>query len=373
MKKILLRLRTSLFLLAGFLCLHVDAQQSFEWASGFGGSASDQGWGIAADDLGYSYATGLFSGTAYFGRDSIVSAGGTDAYVARLDPDGNILWVKRMGGTDAEWGRGIAVDASGNAYFTGNFSLTANFGSFSLNAQGSSDIFVAKIDASGNILWAKSFGGNNQDIGWAIDTDDQGFVYVTGSFYDTAYFGNHRLISKSNDIFVLKLDASGNVIWVKAQGGTAVEIPRGIAVSNDGNIYLTGYFATSATKTDTTYTYFDTVGPITSHSNSMDIFIAKLDTSGNAIWAQKMGGKSQDQGFGVTVDHLGNVFGTGMFQSTAYFGTDSFVSYTNEIYVTKWDKDGNYKWARQFGSTSGDYGYGVDVECIYYRLLRPYC
>lgn len=360
MKKKILQFGVCLSMLLGFITLsmtHAQQGPDFAWAKSMGGLGADLGQGIATDAQGYSYATGYFNGTAYFGTDTLISVGGTDVFISRLDPDGNILWGKKTGGSGADWGRAITVDENGNSYITGNYELTANFGTTLLTAQGSSDVFAAKIDSSGTIVWAKSFGGKIGDIGYGIDVDQNGFVYITGTYADTAIFGNDTLITNGlNDIFVVKLNSTGDVVWAKGLGGTANEISRGIALGVDGSIQIAGFFTTSGT----TVAQFDSIS-FTSTGNS-DIFVAKLDPLGNAVWAKKMGGSSQDQGLGVAVDALGNVFTTGMFQSTAYFDTITFVSYTPEIFVAKHFADGSFGWAKQIGSTSSDYGYGIDLD-----------
>ena len=159
----------------------------FAWAAGMGGTTyypDASGLGIAVDASGNVYATGVFRGIVDFdpgpGTFNLTSSGGFDIFVQKLDASGNFLWARRMGGTDSDVGKGIAVDASGNVYTTGLFGGTVDFnpgaGTALLASAGSSDIFVSKLDASGNFLWAVSMGGTSTDIGFGIAVGASGNV-----------------------------------------------------------------------------------------------------------------------------------------------------------------------------------------------------
>src|SRR6516165_4971092 len=142
-----------------------------------GGPGIDVGTGVAADGAGNVYVSGTLWGTATFGTVSLTSAGGTDAFVAKLDSAGNVPWAKHLGGAGDDAGVGIAVDGSGNAYVTGVFSGTATFGTVSLTSAGDTDIFVAKLDGAGNVAWAKRMGGSGDDAGVGIAVDGAGGIY----------------------------------------------------------------------------------------------------------------------------------------------------------------------------------------------------
>ena len=131
-----------------------------------------------------------------------------DAFIAKLDPSGNLLWAVQAGGSRIDFGSDITLDGSGNAYVTGSFGSTAAFGSVSLTASGSHDIFVAKLDPSGNWLWTVQAGGNHSDISCGIALDGAGNACVAGNFYDNTNFGNHALTSIGYmDLFVAKLQS----------------------------------------------------------------------------------------------------------------------------------------------------------------------
>ena len=148
-------------------------------------------------------------------------------------------WAKRAGGNDSDSSRAIAADRMGNCYATGWFIGTATFGGTTLTSSGEGDIFVAKYDRAGKVLWARRAGGGSFDEGSGIAVDDTGNCYVTGYFSGTATFGGATLTSGGNgEVFVAKYDSAGNVIWVKHGGGTDEDHGNGIAVDGMGNCYM---------------------------------------------------------------------------------------------------------------------------------------
>jgi hypothetical protein len=349
--------KTFLIVLLLLSCVFIFAQLNpWLWATKAGGMGGDLCQGIAVDASGNSYVTGGFEGTAIFGSTTLESGGSQDIFVAKLDNRGNWLWAKKAGGTDSDYGYGIAVDASGNSYVTGYFySATATFGSTTLTNNGFANIFIAKLDSSGNWLWAKNAGYSGCGTsGNGIAVDASGNIYVTGDFSGSATFGSITLTSNGDsDIFIAKLDSSGNWLWAKNAGGTDYDYGQGIAVDASGNSYVTGYFYDSATFGSTTLT----------NNGVYDIFIAKLDSSGNWLWAKNAGGSSNDSGNGIAVDASGNSYVTGYFDSNATFGYTTLTSNgDDDIFVTKLDSSGNWLWAKKAGGTDYYEGCGIAVD-----------
>src|SRR5262249_47886409 len=198
-------------------------------------------------------AAGLFSVTVVFdlgpGTSNLTSMGGsTDMFISKLDSNrGDFVWARSLGGSFIDNGTGIAVDGQGNVYTTGNFSDTVDFdpgpGTFNLTGVvPSNDIFVSKLDPSGNFLWSGSTGGFCNDVDLGIAADGSGNVYTTGFFSDTADFdpgpGTFNLTSASagiDDVFVSKLDPSGNFVWARSLGGSGIDDGTGLAVDGQGN------------------------------------------------------------------------------------------------------------------------------------------
>ena len=232
--------------------------------------------------------TGFFRGSATFGpgevnETTLTSPGSFDIFVAKYDASGDLVWAKRAGGTSNDQGRGIAVDGSGNSFVTGSFQDPATFGpgetnETTLTSAGGSDIFVAKYDASGDLVWAKRAGGTSFESGRGIAVDGSGTSYVTGFFDVSATFGpgetNETTLASAGsvDIYVAKYDASGDLVWAKRAGGPDPfgDSGRGIAVDGSGNSYVTGFFYGLATfgPVETNETTLTSAG-------SADIFVAK--------------------------------------------------------------------------------------------------
>lgn len=329
----------------------LDPNGNFIWAKSFGGPGDCRGYSIITDDLGNVITTGSFEGTSDFdpgtGTTNLTSAGGTEIFVQKSDSAGNFLWARSFGGISYDFSLSLTTDDSGNVYTTGHFEGTADFdpgtGTFSLKASGIADIFIQKMDASGNFLWAKSFGGTGGDYGHSIAADASGNIFTTGNFQGKVDFdpgtGVANLSSLGNaDIFIQKLDPSGNFLWAKSFGGTGAD--RGNSVFSDasGNVYTTGYFENTADfDPGTGTTNFTSAG-------KADIFIHKLDPSGNFLWGKSFGGRNYEYGFSILADASGNVYTTGGFPGTLDFdpGADS-VKLTSvgsdDIFVQKIGQD----------------------------------
>jgi len=317
----------------------LDANGNYLWVKGMGGSEVDQGYSIAVDREGNVYTTGYFQGTADFdpGPDiaDLVSAGGADSagrndiFISKLDSNGNYVWAKAVGGAAGfDEGRDIALDEDGNVYTTGIFYGTADFdpgpSTANLISAGYIDIFVSKLDADGNYIWAKGMGEVHTDVGSGIAVDGGGNVYTTGYFYGTVDFdpgpGIANLISAGGyDGFVSKIDTNGNYLWAKDVGGISSDFGTSVAVDEDRNVYIMGLFGGIVD--------FDpSLG--TANLSTGGIFVSKLDSSGNYLWANAIGGTGLKSATGITdgvfgkgiaVDVRGNVYTTGLFYGTADF------------------------------------------------------
>jgi hypothetical protein len=285
--------------------------------------------------------------------------------------------VSVFGGTLNDSGRSIAVDSNGNIYTTGFFRGTADFdpgvGVTNLTAIGQIDAFVSKLDSTGALIWAKSFGGNDEIISRSIAVDSSGNVYTAGYFKGTADFdpgpGTTNLITVSApsvfnyDVFVSKLDSSGNFIWAKSFGGSLLDWGTAIAVDGSGSVYTTGYFRGTAD--------FDPRADVTNDLTAVgdeDAFVSKLDSSGALLWAKRFGGGVTTQANSIAVDSSGNVYTTGIFSDTADF--DPRADVTNDLiavgqtdaFVSKLDSTGALIWAKGFGQTTSDSGESISVD-----------
>jgi hypothetical protein len=343
------------------------------WSKRFGGSNDDWGNSVFVDSSGNVYVTGWFrSYTIDFGGGALTNAGVDDIFLAKFDSNGNHLWSKRFGGSGDDRGYSVSVDSSGNVYITGYFmSSTIDFGGGALTNAGYADIFLAKFDSNGNHLWSKRFGGSSSDIGSSVSVDSSGNVYITGYFgSSTIGFGGGALTNAGGscygytclDIFLAKFDSNGNHLWSKRFGGSSDDQGNSVSVDSSGNVYITGYFGSS--------TIGFGGGALTNAGND-DIFLAKFDNNGNHLWSKRFGGSDNDEGYSVSVDSSGNVYITGYFgSSTINFGggelTNAGSCYQNgcyaDIFLAKFDSNGNHKWSRRFGGSDNDEGYSVSVD-----------
>ncbi len=304
-----------------------DVNGNLIWAKQLGGTISNIGRSICIDNYGNVYTTGEFRGTVDFDPGPgtfYLEAGGDwpNAFISKLDADGNFVWAKVLESGLSSYGYAIAIDIMGNLFTTGSFVGFADFdpGSevFNLTSAGE-DIFILKLTPNGDFIWAKQLGGTSHDGGYSIASDVFGNIYTTGYFRDTSDFDPGPDIFDLNskggkDIFISKLDSDGNFVWAKAiGGGLGNDQGLGISIDASGNVYTTGWFRGGVD--------FDPGSDVFNLTSSVlyDIFISKLDTDGNFVWAGKLGGAGANLGNDITIDKHGNIYTTGQFTSTADF------------------------------------------------------
>jgi len=452
--------------------------QHFEWVDQFGGLGKDQGRSVAVDNQGNVYTAGDFEDIVDVdpGPDEylLTSNGRFDIFITKVDATGHLIWAKQFGGSRDDVANGIAIDALGNVLTTGSFRDTVDFdpgpGSTLLKIESSfmgpgggqyasgSDMFVSKLDSSGNFIWVKQIGGNLSDYGNAVTVDELGNVYTTGEFsnVDSIYldsvdldpgpgahnfpeggacitkwdadgnylwarqFGNKYHITgfggvgglwhyteyysvtlesialdKSGnlcisgvlipnihnddldpgpgsyileaigkqDAIVLKLDNDGNFIWAKQFGGVDAKAQADdLVVDSTGHIYVTGNF-TEAVDFDPDVTLQLLQSVVTS---TKDIFVFKLNDSGKLEWAKSIGGPGEDMGTSIALGQDGNVYTTGSFSSTADFdpGPDVFplIPDDYDVFISKLSNMGDFVGAVHFGGPSADGGNGIEAD-----------
>ena len=309
---------------------------------------------LATDSGGNVYVTGGFRGAATFGTNALLSFGSeaaADIFVAKYDPNGRLQWVRQAGGDSDDNGSGIAVDAENNVYVTGYFQGTASFGATNVTSQGDYDVFIAKYNTAGTLLWIKTAGGTYRDQGNALALDGAGNVCVTGEFNYTATFGSFSLTNVwQDDVFVTKLDKDGNFLWASSGGGLSQDFGFGVAADRVGNVYVTGYIQ-----------YTDTFGsivvpPLFDPPNGYDIFVAKYDQTGTPAWVRRAGSAGSDGGEAVAVDLSGNIYVTGWLGGPSVFGSTN-LPYGGS-FLAKYNNTGDVEWARL-----GEYGQGNAIAC----------
>jgi hypothetical protein len=354
----------------------LDASGSLLWVKQIGTPADDRVNAIEVDGSAYVYTTGYFSGTTDFdtgpGDNTLTSAGYGDIFVQKMDASGNSLWARSFGGSQGDEGFEIHVDGSGNVYTIGYFAGTADLdpgpAAYLLTSQGNRDVFIQKMDGSGNFLWAKSFGGPGEDFGYSVVVDASGNVITTGRFEGTVDFdpGAGTSISTSEgsgDIFIEKLDPSGDLIWMRTFGDLFADCGYSVAVDGNGATYTVGYF-------EGTVDLDPGIGTVELTSTAAnDLFIQKLDASGDLVWARSIGDAGDDAAISIALDGDGDLYATGWFQGAEVdFGPGVGINVLEntggyDAFVMKFDPSGNTIWARSIGGASGiDLALSVDID-----------
>lgn len=418
---------------------------AFRWAKRFGGEDFENGSSIVVDKLGYSYVTGYFQGEAYFGEHTLQGKGEADIFIAKVDRVGGVVWVRQIGGAADDYARSVALDGENNVYITGSFQsqkidfgdgkiierssdseifvakfnpenklvwvrtagsgpggsgndlaldLEGNvyvagyfqgmgvFGDLTLENNGYVDIFVARYDYAGNLVWVRQMGGPSDDIASSIAVDEQGSIFVAGAFSETMQLSAKVKLSSEGlfDAFLIKLDSEGRTAWAVSEGGYMNDVAYDLALDPAGNIIVTGGYAGSESfgsefrmhaayrnpRRRYTRAYFG--GKRLTSQGGSDVFIGKYNPAGKLVWVQSIGGNkagAPEAGFGVAVDARGHAHVTGSFAGRVMFGNNTLISRgIGDVFVTELDREGRVLWARQAGAQYGkpNVGYGIAVD-----------
>ncbi|MBS1951298.1 MAG: hypothetical protein OJF59_003150 [Cytophagales bacterium] len=281
------------------------------WAKNAGGDGGNGDYStISLDNQNNVVVAGIAGKIMGFGNGVklITEKGGM--YVAKYSNDGDLLWAK--GATNGEC-QGVGTDNENNIYAGGYFSDKTTFGNIGLTSNGKSDAYVVKYSPSGNVLWAKKFGGDDGEIS-TCETDKLGNVYLSGLFFSKTITTEKSTLTNNGLInaFIAKFDKDGNLIWTKSAGGNNGEAPatatREFYVDENGNAFCTGSNWSEFTFAG------KTIKPV---AGSEDIFILKYDKYGNELWGVDYGGTGRNAGRGITTDKNGNIFLTGSFDEKA--------------------------------------------------------
>lgn len=337
--------------------------QDFGWAHSFGSANADVAISTYGDEFGNIFVTGYFSGTVDFdpGPDvvNLTAAGSVDVFVIKLNPEGELIWARRIGGTGTDYGNSIVVDARGYAIIAGFFVNTVDFdpgsGTANMVSVDTTDAFVLKLDPNGKFDWVRQFGGPDRQAAGNVTTDARGNVYVCGTYRGTVDFdpgaGTQEMTPVGGgDVFILKLDWKGNLTWAKSIGGTNNDTEDDLIVDADGFVYTVGEFRGTVD--------FDP-GPGTANLNMIgtysNTFVQKLDSDGNYVWAKQIGGNHFQYGNEIKISPLGDLLITGSFDGTTDFdpGPETFnlTANTYDIYVLSLTNDGNFNWVRHIVGT----------------------
>ena len=343
-----------------------DASGNALWAKNYGGVDGELGNAVAVDAAGNVYITGLYTSTV-MAMDSYTltnsATGSSDIFITKIDPAGNVIWALSAGGSSADRGNSITVDALGNVFTTGGFnSPFINFGTGILTnaGSGSSDFFIVKHNAAGTPLWSKRVGGTGTETGNGVATDSLGSIYLTGVYSSPSIdFGVGTLTnSGAQDLFVAKYSSIGNTDWSLGYGGSLDDYGNSVAVRKN-NVYVTGGFNSASIN-------FSTTTLTNASAGTSDALLTKYDLGGNAMWAKKSGGTDSEAGNCVAVDVAGNVYATGFFSSStimfdAITVTNSAFG-TRDLFIATYDGSGNALWAIEEGDAFDETAYCISVN-----------
>lgn len=328
---------------------------------GTGDGANPIGWGIAitgngteeisdvdADSAGNLYMTGGFSSDAMFGGFSLSPMGTMDILVAKVSPLGVVEWFKRFGGTGIDDGALVVADDQG-VVVAGTFAGIVDFGSGTRTAVGTKDVFIMRLNPQGQLMWVVTGGGSTTDEIGGLAIDASGNVYATGRFYGASgNFGGAPLTPLgTSDIWVAKYTSTGAHTWSIRMGGTGTEGAGGFALVG-GDLIVAGGFTGQMDLGGGTLTAISTTG---------DVFVARLRGSdGGHVWSQRQGGSGNESANFVAVSQ-DDLLVTGSFSAVATFGTSTFSSVDGEdAFAWKLGADGTHRWARGFGGSGFDLG-----------------
>lgn len=236
-------------------------------------------------------------------------------YLIKTDINGNLLWTKTFGGVNGNVGYSAQETSDSGYIITG---YTTSFGA------GNSDVYLVKTDELGNLLWSKTYGGTNLDIGWSVQQTMDGGYIITG---ETISFA-----SGFSNVYLIKTDINGDSVWTKSFGGTNTELGYSVQQTTDS-----GYIVTGAT-----YSF---------GAGLTDVYLVKTDSNGNLLWSKTYGGIDYDLGRSVQQTTDGGYIISGY--------TESFSGVYAEVYLIKTDSNGNLLWSKTFGGADVDVGYSA--------------
>jgi hypothetical protein len=309
----------------------------------------------------------------------------TNDFSNTADGSGNFAWVKQIAADQNLFLINLARDLAGNLYSTGTFSGTVDMNpnpdpdsTFEMTALGT-DMFIQKLDESGNFIWAKQIKNSGSFWMGAFSVDNLGNIYIGGGFkgnnvdFDPAAGGTGSILNSTNlnavDGFILKLNSDGIYQWVKQIAGTSANQVRGIAVDATGNVFLTGHFnqllsGDIAGPADFNYIDNPGVNVFTSNGDS-DFFIQKLNASGAYQWVIPIGGPFGDTGIGIALDADNNIYTTGAFRDIVDFdpsaGEFKLIANGSSSFIYKLNTSGNLVWVKMIVGASTAFSYGEDI------------
>lgn len=336
-------------IISTFFTMLVSAQTSFNFQWVRHTPTTRYANDMCTDEKGHLYVAGGFGGTAVFGNDTLVSKGMYDIFLVKYDQSGNVLWAKSAGGDFDDLAYGVAVSTTGNIYFTGYIRQSSQpivFGNDTLHSNWM-NTFLAKFDQFGNPVFAKA-SNSDDDAGYEITLDSKENIYITG--HCTSEFSIDNLsLSNNGNIFVCKLNSAGQPVWGIKTGNNYSNLPRDIICDQNNNVLVTGNYRGSVTW-----------GSLTFNSLGVwdDIFLTKLDANGNVLWAKSYGDQNYNWAGGIACDNQNSVYLSGSFSGPNFnfgqYAANNSNPGTDDMLLAKLDASGNEQWVKTAGGSKWD-------------------
>ncbi len=340
----------------GLFIAKYNAGGMLQWVIQGSGTGNFVSPAIAVDGAGNSYVAGGFSGSALIGTRNIVSSGSYDMFLLRLDAAGDVKWARRGGGPEADYATGVALDSIlGDCIVAGTFRSTAMIDTLALTSAGEGDLFIAKYSTIGDIKWAGSRGSAGDDNVRGIAVSQAGSTYLLGDFTGGSLFGDNSdaALYGGADVFLAKFSTAGVYQWARRLGGPGDDAAHHIAVDRGGNCFVTGTFSDRYRAGST----------VLQSAGGTDIYMGKYDGTGAPLWVVQGGGPKNDSGLAVAIDELGRSYFTGMFQDSSRFADSTARDAGNgDIYVAHLNNSGQVLWLRSHGGPQKDHGSAIAVD-----------
>lgn len=309
---------------------------NIEWQKCYGGSGEDEAFCVEQTaDGGYAVA-GLSESTD---GDVTGNHGGWDCWVFKTDSTGNLLWEKSLGGTSVDGAASLQQTPDGG-YIVAGYSQSTD--GDVLGNHGANDMWLVKLDNSGNMQWQKSLGGSNSDGATSIQlASDGGFIIAGGtSSNDGDVTGYHG----GGDMWLMKTDTAGNIQWQKCFGGSGDDYANSISKTNDGGYIISGRSSSND-------------GDVTGNQGSNDYWLIKTDNAGNIQWQKSTGGTGNEGAYSCsqTVDG-GYIIAGGSFSND---GDVSGNHGAGDYWIVKTDSTGSIQWQKCFGGMGNDFANAV--------------
>jgi hypothetical protein len=337
-----------LLLMTGLSLLLISKSPVWEWVKPVYNNID---WFMDLDSDGNIYVTGGFDSTAVFGDITLNTYGKNDIFLAKMSKDGNWLWAKHFGSQKGDHGSCVCLDKAGNIYLSGRFSDTINLGDIQLTEDDNGDMFIAKMDALGNWLWAKQTGGNSYSEARYMAVDETGNLFVSGQFAAKATVGDTTLVSSGTN-FISKLDSQGNWLWTKKmESSSTPTMIYPISVDKQGNLYFTGNFRGMVTIADS----------LLGGGSGQNSFVAKLNPDGKVQWVTRNLGEYGTVIWSIDTDEEGDSYIIGTGHGKLWFDKIYLKCGLVDIIVAKVNSSGKWEWARH--SKNKNYAMGTSV-CV---------